>query len=299
MKKILLASSALVLSAGLAHAQGLSITGLGRMGVQYNEGNVYGGNDTRVEQRFQLNFTATVEADHGLSFGAYTRARMTTTGAGVNQNGTFSGARVWVEANGFRLTFGNQDGAFAGLAVGGTTVGYTGMSFIGLAGMASDGDSQEFQSIGPAEAARVRVDYTFGNTTVALSYDTNDTWMTPNANTLPVNEAELAVRSTFGAFTVAAGVSSEDEFFLGGAYDGGSWGLGATYYDTDGSENWVVSGRVALGGGTLNGFAGDVYGDDVYGIGYSYGLGGGATISAGYESIDGVSGAEVGVVFTF
>lgn len=305
MKKILLASTALALSAGVANAQGLAVTGLGRMGIQYANWAPYGGNNTRIESRFQLDFTATVTADHGLSFGAYSRARMATAGAGIANAGGLSGARVWAEANGLRLTFGNVDGAFAGLAVGGGTVGYTGMSFVGLAGIASNGDTQEFQSIGPAEAARVRVDYTMGSTRFALSYDTHNTWVLPNGNTLPVNQLEVAVQSTFNAFTVAAGISDDglgnNEWFLGGRYNGGNWTVGATYYDTVAFGNWVVSGSVNVGGGTLNGYAGDVYGEQVYGVGYAYGLGGGARIAAGVERNNTLArtSAEVGVVFTF
>ena len=291
MKKILLASTALVLSAVAANAQGLNITGLGRMGVQYNEGAPYAGETTRIESRFQLNFTATVEADHGLTFGAYSRARMQTIGAGTANTGVFSGARVWVESNGLRLTFGNQDGAFASLATGGATVGYTGMSFEGLGGMASAVDTQEFSSTGPSEAPRVSLRYSFGSTTVMLSHDT--------VQTAGVNETELAIQSAFGATTVAAGISSDDEWFVGANYDGGSWGIGALYYDDNTDENWVISGNVDLGGGSLTAFAGENSTADVYGIGYSYGLGGGASLGMGLERIGGVNAAEIGVVFTF
>lgn len=111
MKNLLLASTALVLSAGLAHAQAVTITGEGRMGIQYDNAG-FGGSNWRQEQRLTLNFNVSVQADHGLTFGAWTRARMQTGGLGVANQGVFSGSRVWVEANGLRLTFGNQDGAF-------------------------------------------------------------------------------------------------------------------------------------------------------------------------------------------
>ena len=72
MKKILLASTALVLSAGLAHAQAVRITGEGRMGIMYTNA---GGGVWAQENRLQFNFNVAVEADHGLTFGAWTRAR--------------------------------------------------------------------------------------------------------------------------------------------------------------------------------------------------------------------------------
>ncbi|MCB1395658.1 MAG: porin, partial [Rhodobacteraceae bacterium] len=74
MKKILLASTALVLSAGLAHAQAVTITGSGRMGITGMDAG--GGWNWSQEHRLDLNFNVSVEADHGLTFGAWTRARM-------------------------------------------------------------------------------------------------------------------------------------------------------------------------------------------------------------------------------
>src|SRR5690606_29137526 len=79
MKKLLLASTALVLSAGLAQAQAVRITGEGRMGIEYSSagyGLIGGASNWIQESRLQLNFNVSVEADHGLTFGAFTRARM-------------------------------------------------------------------------------------------------------------------------------------------------------------------------------------------------------------------------------
>ena len=105
MKNILLATTALVLSAGLAHAQAVTITGEGRMGLMYTSG----GAGWSQENRLTLNFNVAVQADHGLTFGAWTRGRISGRGA----SGVLAGSRVWVEASGLRVTFGNTDGALA------------------------------------------------------------------------------------------------------------------------------------------------------------------------------------------
>ncbi|WP_068301836.1 porin [Pararhodobacter sp. CCB-MM2] len=319
MKKILLASTALVLSAGLAHAQAVTITGEGRMGIQYDDSGFAGGTNWRQENRLTLNFNVSVEADHGLTFGAWSRARMQVAGLGTAGAGVFSGSRVWAEANGLRLTFGNQDGAMrgAGFAMGyagGCGVGYEGgincWDSAGLLGV-----SQGQNSTGSDNQPMARVDYTFGTTRVALSHSRT-------------GATELGVRSTFGAFTVGlaysnndnaaaytaltapvaalAGFAPDQTVALSGRYDGGSWGVGALVarLSSTGPDytNWAISGDVDLGGGNLYGYVGDLYGSSSYGLSYSYGLGGGASLVAGAEHWSAGAGntvGSVGVVFTF
>jgi hypothetical protein len=373
MKKILLASTALVLSAGIAQAQAVRITGEGRMGILYER--VSGDNGSASawaqENRLQFNFTVGVTADHGLSFGAFTRARMT--------NGTaasFSGSRVWVEASNLRLTFGNVDGAIRGAGVshgyaGGCGVGYVGghycadasgllglttlglvPGYLGVTGAAQPGQTHGFASQAGGPAARARLDYSFGDTRVAISSDRGAA-------------TEFGIRSRFDAFTVALGYSNRVTYgvaqanpatysgfdlvagsaipragsvlSLSGHYNGGSWGVGlqvvrvsysnvATFAAVESNmnhTNWTLSGNVELGGGNLYGYVGRMYmaGIDVggaityrlpvntLGISYGYGLGGGATLTAGIEraairnSLGAGSAtytsASVGVAFNF
>ena len=63
MKKVLFATSALVLSAGFASAE-VALSGDGRMGM------IYDGNDVQFSSRARVKFTLTGESDAGLSFGA-------------------------------------------------------------------------------------------------------------------------------------------------------------------------------------------------------------------------------------
>lgn len=298
MKKILLASTALVLSAGLAHAQGLTITGEGRMGVFFQDNGFVSA--WTQENRLTLNFNVSVEADHGLTFGAWTRARTQSTNWG-SYAGIFSGSRVWVEASGLRLTFGNIDGAIRGAGVamgygGGCGIGYEGGTLcgdsLGLVGNGTVSQGQSSTGVGPG--SRTRIDYTFGETRVALSHDRN-------------GNTELGVRTSFDAFTVALGYSDGDAFIFGdvwtisGHYDGGSWGVGALITDFAGWTNYAISGNVNLGGGDLYGFVGQLYDDATYGISYGYDLGGGATLTVGAEhtAYNDVTFGSVGVAFTF
>ncbi|MCW1930888.1 porin [Pararhodobacter zhoushanensis] len=297
MNKILLASTALVLSAGLAHAQAVTITGEGRMGIQYDEAG-FGTSEWRQENRLTLNFNVSVEADHGLTFGAWSRARMQVLSDGTAGAGLFSGSRVWVESNGLKLTFGNQDGAIRGAGVamgyaGGCGVGYEG-GYLCLDAAGLLGVSQGQNSTGSDDEPMVRIDYTMGSTRVALSHARD-------------GATEFGIRSTFDAFTVAAGYTNggagASSYTISGRYNGGSWGAALLLARIGGATtNWSLQGNVALGGGNVYGFVGEVSNATVYGLNYGYGLGGGATVMAGVEHTElgaGRTTASVGVAFTF
>lgn len=294
MKKILLASTALVLSAGLAHAQAVTITGEGRMGIQYDSLG-FGDSNWRQENRLTLNFNVAVQADHGLSFGAWTRARMQVAGLGTAQQGVFSGSRVWVEANGLRLTFGNQDGAFR---AAGASHGYLGGCGVGYEGGQQCGDSvgllgvtQGQNSTGSDNEPMIGLRYTMGTTTVAVSHARG-------------GATELGVRARFDAFTVAVGATNggagASSYALSGHYNAGSWGVGVIVARIGGAvTNYALSGNAQLGGGNLYGYVGRVGGANAYGLSYGYGLGGGATLTAGAERVGANTTASVGVAFNF
>jgi len=284
MKKILLASTVLAFSAGLANAQNVSIGGQGRMGVIAAHAGWW---VWAQENRLQFNFSVSVEADHGLTFGAFSRARMNNGTAAV-----FSGSRVWVESNGLRLTFGNQDGAFRGA---GASHGYLGGCGVGYVGGIVCGDSagllgvtQGFASTGGGAPARIRVDYSMGDTNVAVSHDRG-------------GATELGVKTSFDAFTVAAGYTNAGPgiYAVSGHYNGGSWGAGLLVAGGGGTTNYSLSGNVALGGGDLYAYVGRVGGVNTFGLNYGYGLGGGATVSLGAERIGTATAVALGVAFNF
>jgi outer membrane protein OmpU len=286
MKKILLASTALVLSAGLAHAQAVRITGEGRMGLQYD------GTTWTQENRLTLNFNVSVEADHGLTFGAFTRGRVSGRSAAATDLGGFSGSRVWVEANGLRLTFGNTDGAFRGA---GASHGYLGGCGVGYEGGQQCGDSagllavtQGFASTGHPTRQRARVDYTMGSTRVAMSYEVG-------------GATEFGVRTSMDAITVALGYTNAGtgSTAISASYNGGSYSVGAMLARVNGTQNYSLSGSMAMGGGNAYAYVGRVGGNNAYGVNYGYGLGGGATLSIGAERVGSTSTASVGVAFGF
>lgn len=316
MKKILLASAALALSAGVAHSQAVTIGGQGRMGVQYNNGGFVtrtgGATNWRTESRLQLNFSAAVQADHGLSFGGFTRLRLQTAGGTATQmtSQMFSGHRVWVEAAGLRLTFGNQDGA---IATTGTAMGYLGGCGIGYEGGQQCGDTVGLMgavtwfnsnpqsvtdgagSVNSGSDQTIHARYTMGDWQAAVSAERS-------------NGVEIAVRGRFDAFTVAAGYQQNRGLSprvgtVSAHYNGGAWGVGAIVARIGSggaaNTNYAINANADLGGGNLYGYVGRVNTNNAYGLSYSYGLGGGASITAGAERVGGTTTGSVGVAFNF
>ena len=140
MKKLLLATTAVALSAGMASAQ-VSMSGSARMGIIYNNnidsgtGSVSGADATRnntaklqFTSRIRLQFTMSGETDTGLAFGASVRGDQFTN-ANAGDTGMTAGS-VFIAGEFGRLTFGDVAGG-ARAAVGDLYgVGLTGLGFL-------------------------------------------------------------------------------------------------------------------------------------------------------------------------
>ncbi|QFS84466.1 hypothetical protein FIU97_17050 [Roseivivax sp. THAF40] len=192
MKKLLLASTALVATAGVASAQDIALSGMAEMGI-------FGGSDTDTQYftDVDVTFTMSGEADNGLTFGASidldesdgsnsTCTIVDAAGLGDNAAGgtdicvsngasgafgaaTQGGESIFVSFGGATLTMGDTDGALDArvpeMALAGgsladdetTHVGFdAGEAFEG--GLLNDGDGQI-----------ARFDYAFGAVTASFS----------------------------------------------------------------------------------------------------------------------------------
>ncbi|MFV0302358.1 MAG: porin [Paracoccus sp. (in: a-proteobacteria)] len=122
MKKVLLATTALALTTGVAAAE-ITLSGDARMGL------VYDGNDAQFGSRARIRFTATGETDGGLSFGASFRVDHENAGGGLASSGT-AGA-VYVSGTYGKLSMGDVVSA-SEAAIGDLyAVGYTDTTFAG------------------------------------------------------------------------------------------------------------------------------------------------------------------------
>jgi len=311
MKKLLLASTALVLSAGVASAQGVTLSGDARMGI------VYDGNDARelgFTSRARVTFTLSGETDGGLAFGASFRAdnaAATTvstactqagfilnsnpiTCANTNSGGAVNGAAgsVFISGDFGRLTMGDTSGA-AEFIVGD-------LHGVGLTGL---GDQNEMFYISNSPAIfrpTARYDYTLDGLKLALSIE--------NPKNAANYAASIAASYTFDAFT--AGLGYEREATSGGA----NHLIGFVAADIEGINAKAIYGRanggakqygVSVSGSfdatTVTAFARrDFATVNHYGMGASYDLGGGASLKGGIVKSQGSSAvADFGLAFTF
>jgi outer membrane protein OmpU len=311
MKKILIATTMLVGTAGFAAAE-VTLSGSARMGIVYDSEAL---NEMSFSSRARVNFGLSGESDNGLSFGASFRA----DNAGAANNG--QAGSVFISGAFGRLSMGDVSSA-AENAIGDLAeVGYTGVSsnwvvintgtalddqplgnemvyiatgdnemalyeystgaFTLFASIGQPGDGQNSYSL----AGRYATD-TF---TVALGYeDLEDvgSHVIGSASTTFSGVTLELIYGTFDGDGVAAGIDV-DQYGLGASYTVDALTIDAYYRATD----------VDVLGATFANI-------DSYGIGATYDLGGGAALEGGItalkeEGFGTQTQADLGVTFTF
>ena len=284
MKKLLLASSALVLSAGVAAAE-VRVGGDGRMGIIKG----FGTDDLAFTSRIRISFAASGETDGGLTFGGSIRADNSGGGAAGTAGSVFiSGAFG-------RLTMGDVSGA-AEAAVGDVAgVGLTGLGDLNEATYLSNGGAGvrptmrydyttgalgfHLSADNPiaSEAYSVAVTYNGGAFKGGLGYEVNDD--------IDADHIIAGVEATFGGATVKAIYGTAD---IGGA-SGDQYGVSLAYAFDAITATVFYYDDEELGGA------------EAYGIGAAYSLGGGATLRGGYvqnETADD-DAFDFGIALTF
>ncbi|WP_425040445.1 porin [Primorskyibacter sp. S187A] len=106
MKKLLLASTALVATAGFAAAD-VALTGSAEMGIKREAGN----DVTEFHTDVDVRFTMSGESDNGISFGAVVDLEDAAQMGGTNTD-TNVDYNVFISAGAATLTMGDTDGAF-------------------------------------------------------------------------------------------------------------------------------------------------------------------------------------------
>ena len=286
MKKVLLASTALVLSAGVAAAD-VSVGGDGRMGIVS-----LNGADAGFTSRIRISFSASGETDGGLSFGGSIRADNSGSGAGPTVGGQTAGS-VFVEGSFGKLSMGDVSGA-PEAAVGD-------LSGVGLTGL---GDLNELTYLSNADRSAARWDYVMGDLGIHLSADNPGTVATAP----DVANKALGIAVTYSIGDISMGVGFETADDAGGldvSADHIVAGVSAAFGDAtvkvaygDSSDldftQYGVSLDYAMGATTVTGFwinkeSGTVAAlnvGDSYGLGVAYDLGGGASLKGGVVDSD-------------
>lgn len=218
MKKLLLATSAIVGMAGAAAAE-VSVSGDARIGLRYESdvpyiedctvGGVWGlcageRDSWNVISRARVKFTMTGETDTGLSFGANIRADQAS---GQHNNGNFSMYKgdVWMSGAYGKITAGDIDSAAS------TAVGH--LPEIGVSELndyneiyysTSDYDSEIYRESG------IAYEYSFGDATIYASF--MDRYVRDTAEKRRGDAWALGGTYNFGNYSVALGYESAGLF---------------------------------------------------------------------------------------
>jgi outer membrane protein OmpU len=323
MKKLLLASAAVVATSGVAAAQNVNITGDARFGLSYSSNGFALGtqpatrstNTLQMTHRVRLVFAAERETNAGVRVGVWTRVSVTNANAGAVHPLTslpaapslalaatginaWDGSRIYVSAAGLTLTAGTADGAVASrVALYGGGLGFTGG--IGRpathAGYAEEG----------AGTNVLRADYTNSGFTISASYAYNS-FATPvtgapteSTGAFATGSGELGVSYSMSGITVGAGIREGGNWSVSAGYAQGAYAVGALVSNNAGVTNYRLNGTYAMGDITLGATYTRAAGADNYGLGMNYNLGGGASIRAAVGSHNSVTVGELGMVFSF
>jgi outer membrane protein OmpU len=308
MKKILIATTALVATAGFASAE-VAISGAAKMGLQYNS---EGATKTQVLSSATLVVDMSGETDGGLTFGANMNIIIADNGDVANDDTT-----VYISGAFGKLSMGavaeadevaglsdiGWDGldvddvaeAFVGdelgdlnseyLSVGGHNVNYTyssGALTFSVSAAMPTGHGADYQ-----DDYAVGVKYTFGDAYVGLGYGDHSYSYTAGNDDVTKESAKvtsLFAGGTFGAIKVAAMYSdlsykysfyddSEDLTYKNSA-SGKAYGVNVAY-KMDALTLSMGAAQAKIGSAKQTSF----------GVGAAYDLGGGATLKGGIASI--------------
>ncbi|QYK41611.1 MAG: porin [Paracoccaceae bacterium] len=321
MKKILLATSALVLSAGVAAAD-FSIGGSARAGIVYSDPVGAGESKATVNMRLRFNFDASKELDSGVTLGGrirmqYDQSRINDTDDifGDRSGATLSAAYLYAETGGLYVQIGNVDTALDSMALlYNSELGYIGSTFGSYA--FANYAAYETSPYGADQINRMGVfaSYTVGDLTARLSY------VTPNQNVraLPAgveDEVSISFDYTAGQFSIGVGASfnggfedGNDVYAITGEYainDDTAIGL---HYMDNGSANSATTtlyGRTKLANGL--GLGAYIAGNDdntlakdfAIGIGFDYDLGGATLAGTIQRGFSDETYADLGIRFSF
>jgi outer membrane protein OmpU len=305
MKNILIATTALVATAGMAAAE-INFSGGARFGVVYDENNTVGAQESKVHNRFTINIDGTAETDSGVEFFGRVRIRGGNEGNGNLIGGGALGAsgvsapRVGARIGGLTIAVGNINGAIDSLAgVYSGSIGLTGLSYSNVVNnnQSSGAFGYDSFSSGGAGSNGVEVIYS-GNGFNAHLSDSSST-----------DRTALGLSYAFGDWTVALGVQESGtlgEDFTSIGVDGsiGTVTVGAAYADNEGDfDTFRINAGFEIGAATnVTVYVADNSGvgrETAYGVGFTHSLGG-ATLAGGIENDrTGLTRADFGVRFNF
>lgn len=284
MKKILIATTALVATAGVAAAD-ITLGGMARIGFVSSEAAVAAGRTNIVDNRVQFDLRGKIEVGE-LTFGSHIRMRST------NGVATLNAGQASISSAGLTVFAGNIPGALESMPnVYASTVGYSGGTFQGAV---TGGDTMAYSGTGTG-AQGIQANYKVGDLTVMAAYQPS------------TENTQLAVSYSSSGLTVAVGAQLSDlaasEVMVATlGYKLGDVTVAVAYGDNNGITHTTGSIAGSFEGVGVKAYVSQKDGaaGDAYGVGVSYSLGGGASLGAGFENtFAGTSRVEAGITFGF
>ncbi|WJY22353.1 porin [Fontisubflavum oceani] len=316
MKKVLLATTALVLSTGLAAAQGVTLSGSAEMGIVGGDRDADGDpvngalpstDEVQFFQDLDVTFTMSGTTDNGLTFGASIDLDEGGDGSAASDNNyDDGGATVFLSGNFGTITMGDTDGALDWALTEAGNVGNPGSiddaetSHAGYLGSYGDG---------AGDGQILRYDNTFGDFGIAISVEQDDTGLGDGVVGPASNDAGYAVgfryNAELGGVDLALGLGYQTADFAGveqniigvsvAATFAGGFEAGIQYSDWENRDEIGGVDDTHIGIGV--GYSFDAFsihanygefdsGAEGFGLAAAYDLGGGAGIHLGYGSSD-------------
>ena len=301
MKKILLASTAVALTAGASFAE-VAVSASAAMGLKYTSALTAPATDkTTAFTTLDVSFAGSVDTDAGLTFGAKGTillgdgATVGNDGTTVYMKGAFGTLTMGTVGEADEMAGGLDDTGLDGLGVDDIAEVRTGDSDKGLghnvnyshsvgalsfAVSTAVGKGAADQNDGYALGAK----YTFGESFVGLGYNKTD--IKAAADARDGKAISLYAGSKMGAFGVKAmytkfsseiAASDVKAYGINLDYTAGAATISLDYADNDLATNTKAS----------------------YGLGVSYDLGADASVGGGIAKVNGVTKADLGVAFSF
>ncbi|WP_370393311.1 porin [Cognatishimia sp.] len=273
MKKVLFASTALVMVAGAAAAD-VTVSGSANMGLFYN------GTTTVVKNEIDIDVAGSGSTDGGITFGASVDLDAESNNSAHTTGTGASDPEVFISYEGLTLTVGDI----------GEASDQGGLADVGFDGIGID-DSAEIGAFGSHD---VHVAYSFGDIAVAASIDSdssNDDWGIGMSTSFDSVSVAVGFGSTAGANQTTATIG----------YSAGAFGANIFYVDNGTNTGQGIDISYTSGDLTITAVFADNDGagtQEAYGIGFAYDLGG-ATLAGGFGEAKGTSVADLGVSFSF
>lgn len=320
MKQILLATTALVVTAGVAAAE-VSVSGEARIGLRYESDTGYGAqslipgvgpdgsptlgpdgsptlvpgpfvngdNSTNVVNRIRVEFELTGETEGGLSFGASIRSDQDSADG---DNSSATDGDIWISGTYGKLTVGDIDDATENAIGDLPEVGLTGLDFWNeFAYATSEEDDGGTREVGDAG---VLYEYSIGSANLYASF--KDGYIENSDIDRDTASWALGANYDYNGFTFGIGYEQAgftlNPFVIDSDEDSSVSVRVGPFGTPDDSETWGLSGGGELAGVTFKAvyLKTDSDNDEVdyqqYGVGASYELSNGLGLAAFYRKND-------------